>query len=153
MSLETDARLLGGIKIFSLLEHEAIKMLAFQAETIEHQEGDILFDFGDKSIGGLVVKSGKVLIESVNAEPDQDLKTNKIVGQGALIGQLALITDVTHRAQARATEITAILQIQRNSFQRILREYPDCAAKIRSEIASDLLQFTKALQSSSKLAN
>lgn len=150
MSLEADAALLASIPIFGLLEREAIKLLAFHAERQDFGTDELLINSGEKANGGLIVINGQISLESDPAVSDHPADTlpKKIVSSGALIGQLALITDVTHRVRARALEPTSVLEVKRSSFQRILREYPDCAAKIRAAIASDLLDFTKQLETS-----
>ncbi len=141
MSLDADAELLSAIPVFKLLEPEAIRLLAFHAEEIELAEGDMLFNNGDKSDGGLVVLDGTIELVSES----EGVRSTVTVKKGSLIGQLALITDVTHRSDAKAMSRASIMKIQRNSFQRVLREYPGTAAKIRASIASDLLEFTSAL--------
>ncbi len=145
MSLDTDAHMLIALPVFNLLEREAVRLLAFQAEKEDYSAGDMLINFGEKAAGGLVLLQGSVSVTPPTGDSGMSQKHCRILAQGALIGQLALITDVTHRITAQALEATTVMKISRNSFQRILREYPDCAAKIRAAIARDLLDFTKEL--------
>jgi CRP-like cAMP-binding protein len=148
MSLESDANLLSSLPIFELLDREAVRLLAFQAETLDFRAGDVLVKPGDKPEGGLVIVKGQVALEASGQQPAAEPGSAKKLGPGALIGQLALITDITHRATAREIEHTSTLEIRRSSFKKVLREYPECAAKVRAAIASDLLNFTKALEAS-----
>ena len=148
MSLETDANLLSSLPIFELLDREAVRLLAFQAETLDFCEGETLVKPGDKPDGGLVIVKGWVTLEMSAQQTSDETSSTKMLAPGALIGQLALITDITHRATARAIEDTSVLEIRRSSFKKVLREYPECAAKVRAAIAADLLSFTKALEAS-----
>ena len=148
MSLETDANLLSSLPIFELLDREAVRLLAFQAETLDFRKGETLVKPGDKPDGGLVIVKGQVALEMSAQQSADETASTKMLAPGALIGQLALITDITHRANARAIEDTSVLEIRRTSFKKVLREYPECAAKVRAAIAADLLNFTKALEAS-----
>lgn len=148
MSLETDANLLSSLPIFELLDREAVRLLAFQAETLDFRKGETLVKPGDKPDGGLVIVKGRVTLEMSAQQTSDETSSTKMLAPGALIGQLALITDITHRATARAIEDTSVLEIRRSSFKKVLREYPECAAKVRAAIAADLLSFTKALEAS-----
>lgn len=144
MSLDSDSQLLATIPVFKLLEPEAVRLLAFHADVVDLADGELLFNDGDKSDGGLVVLQGSVelVLES------EGVTATRIANRGTLIGQLALITDVPRRGQAKTVTPSTIMRIPRNSFQRVLREYPGSAAKIRAVIASDLLEFTGALSRS-----
>lgn len=148
MSLESDANLLSSLQIFSLLDREAVRLLAFQAETQDFMAGDAIVKPGDRPRGGLVIVKGRVALDPVNSDAAIPSEPIKLLEAGALIGQLALITEITQRMTARAIEDTTVLEISRASFKKVLREYPECAAKLRAAIASDLLNFAKALEHS-----
>ena len=146
MSIDSDAHVLSALPVFNLLEWEAIRLLAFHASKKSYKSDDILFSPGQKAAGGLVLLSGSIELIPDGVEAISTYKqANKVLGHGALIGQLALITEVTHRVTAQARENSTMIEVSRTSFQRILREYPDCTARIRSAIARDLLEFTSTL--------
>lgn len=144
MSLDSDTRLLSSLPVFGLLEPEAIRMLAFGAETLMFPGGSVVFESGYKADGGLVLAQGKIALETDGKTVDPA----KLLAPGALIGRLALLTEVTHRVTARAVEDSQLLKIQRTAFHRILREYPGCAAKVRAAIAEDLIGLARDLRNS-----
>ena len=150
MSLDSDSDFLSSLPIFSLLERESLRLLAFQAKKREFQSGENLIEFGKPADGGMVLLEG-----SATQEIEDKIQTatnihRKTLNSGALIGQLALITTVVHRTTFRASEPTRVMVIERDSFLRILKEYPDCAAKVRAAIAQDLMDLTQSLSNSRK---
>lgn len=142
MSLETDTNLLAAIPIFRLLEHEAIRLLAFDADTVDLEAGEVLFEFGQIAKGGILILDGEISL----SQQDGDTNVFDVIGPGTFIGHLALITEVVHRATATCATASRILRIDRASFKKVLREYPGCAAKVRAAIAGDLLSFVKSIE-------
>jgi len=141
MSLDIDSRLLSSLPIFSQLEREAVRLLAFQATKEAYETGDILVTQGEEADGAIIIVEGAVRIDPLQPAGNPSTTLNA----GAMIGKLALITKVVHRIQATALEPVVTMKISRSSFHRVLREYPDCAAKIRTAVVDDLLDFTRSL--------
>ena len=141
MSLDIDSRVLSSLPVFDQLEREAVRLLAFQATKETYEIGDILVAPGEEADGALIIVEGKVRIDR-SVPTDQP---SAILNAGAMIGKLALITNVAHRIQATALDPVKVMRISRSSFHRVLREYPDCAAKIRTAVVDDLLGFTRSL--------
>jgi CRP-like cAMP-binding protein len=64
------------------------------------------------------------------------------VGPGALIGELALLTETVRPATATATEPSSVIRIPRKLFLKMLEGYPDAARRLREVIA---LRATQAM--------
>ena len=141
MSLEDDAEILRKLPLFCELEHEALRLLAFQATVIELIENQSLFELGEAADGAFVVVNGSVAITKKNEVSIPEF----VAPAGALIGRMALITDRDHTASAIVVEPCTLMKITRVSFQKILHEYPSSAARLRVVIAADLRDLTKEL--------
>ncbi|MEA2840715.1 MAG: hypothetical protein QOF41_2045 [Methylobacteriaceae bacterium] len=145
MALEDDIRKLSRISLFRAMETDALRLIAFGAETRILRAGDVLFRSGDKSDAGFIVLSGSVALDEKNdgSPPAQ------IVRPDALIGEVALLVETERRATAMAREPTTVLKISRVLFHRVLREYPDSAKRVRAAMADDLKAFMRELEQSS----
>ena len=64
MALQDDVRTLASNPTLRDLEPDALRLIAFSAETRILRAGDVLFRVGDLSDGGYVVLSGGIALET-----------------------------------------------------------------------------------------
>ena len=139
MALNDDIRQLTEIAIFRLLEPEALRLLAFAAETKLLRPDDVLFREGDGSDGAFFVVRGAL---SLLAAAD---RTPLAVSAPTLLGELALISPTQRPATATATEHTTVRYIPRALFHRVLEESPAGVDKIRTLIAGRIADYAAEL--------
>ena len=132
MALHDTVRAMASVPALAALDPEALRLIAFSAETRILRAGDILFAEGDPSDCGYVVLSGMISLVA-NGGPAT------LVGPPTLIGEAAMIAETTRPADARAREPSSVLKISRTLFHRVLSEYPDGAARVRRIVAERLL--------------
>ena len=138
MALDTGIRRLASIPLLNELDVEALRLLAFSAETRILRAGDVLFSKGDQTSGGFIVVSGAIALD-----PHGDGRTAaQIVGPDSLIGEMALITQTECPVTAIARQPSVVLAISRDLLHRVLREFPSSAARLQSALESRLNQFT-----------
>lgn len=138
MALHDDVRNLASNPTLRDLDADALRLIAFSAETRILRAGDVLFRIGDASDAGYVVLSGAIALETTGAPAT-------IVRAPALIGDSALITETVRSATALAREPSSVLKISRALFRRVLSEYPDSAARLRKTLADRLLALRRDL--------
>lgn len=141
MGLEDDVGILARIPAFAAIEPEALRLLAFSAETRVLRAGDVLFRRDEMSNGGFVVLAGSI---AMDASGDGAAPV-RIVRPPRLIGDLALVTQTRRPATAIAREPSTVLGISRQLFHRVLREFPNSAEQLRQSLRTRLLQFTEEL--------
>jgi CBS domain-containing protein len=90
-----------------------------------------LFFPGEAADSGYFVHSGAILLIEDGAEP----KGERRVGTGALIGESALYAPTARLVSARAAEDAVVIRIPRETFARVLKEFPAGARKIRAALA------------------
>ncbi len=134
MSLDTDIARLSRVPLFSVLGTNALRLLAFAAESHPFATGELLFRRGETADGGYLIVSGAVDLFA----SDDDEAERRIVGPGALIGEQALLAETLRPNGARAVKATATLKVTRAVFTRVLREYPASATAIRQVWAQRL---------------
>ena len=141
MALDDRIALLGRAPLFSLLDRDALRLLAFAAEERGLREGEVLFRKGDRSDGGYVVARGAIALDVGG-----DGSAPVFVGEpGALIGQAALFGPIARPATAVAREPSATLRISPTLMRRVLEEFPAAAQKVRDSLAEDLAELSEGL--------
>ena len=132
MTLDDDVARLGRTRPFDLLPREAVQLIAFSCEKRRLRKGEALFFPGETADSGYFVHSGAIALLEDGAEP----KGERRVGAGTLIGETALYAPTTRRVSARAAEDAVVMRIPRETFRRVLEEFPAGAKKIRAALAA-----------------
>jgi CRP-like cAMP-binding protein len=144
VALEDDIRKLARISLFHAMESDALRLIAFGAETKIMRAGDILFRIGDKSDAGFIILTGSVALD----EKNDGGPPAHIVRPDSLIGEVALLIETERPATAIAREPSTVLKISRELFHRVLREYPESAKRVRAAMAGELKAFMRELEES-----
>lgn len=142
MALDDDIRIFSQIPLFRLLEPEALRLLAFSAETKLLRAGDVLVRSPATLEGGYLVVKGSL---AVFDNPESLGAPRRQVMAPALIGELSMIAETEPVGSIVAREPTTLLRISRNVFHRVLSEYPRSAAAIQSDIKKRLTSFVQDL--------
>ena len=130
MTLGADVGRLMRTRPFSLMPREAVQLIAFSCERKRLRQGEPLFGAGEAAEAGYFVLSGALLLEDPRAP-----ETARRAAAGALVGESALYAPVARRVAARAAEETIVALIPRDTFRRVLAEFPDAAGKVRAALA------------------
>ncbi|WP_026608441.1 cyclic nucleotide-binding domain-containing protein [Methylocapsa acidiphila] len=141
MALDDDIAKLSRNAAFAALEPEALRLIAFSAETRILRAGDILFRRDEPSNCGFVVLSGSIALDASNLGAAKA----RILRPPALIGETALLTETLRPATAIAREPSSVLRISRHLFHRVLSEHPRSAERLRRALAGKLAQYAKEL--------
>ncbi|MET0743501.1 MAG: Crp/Fnr family transcriptional regulator [Microvirga sp.] len=141
MTLEDDIGILSRAPLLGLLDREALRLIAFAAETRVLRPGEVLFRKGDRSDGGYVVKTGAVALEGRDGA-----EATFVAGPCALVGQTALFTRIERSATASARGPTVVLRIAPSLMRRVLEEFPGAAASIRDAVSDELQRITEGLE-------
>ena len=137
MALDDVTAALRHAPLFGSLSRDALRLLAFSADTRRLRRNEILFRKNDRSDGGYVVTTGAIV---VGAEADGQEPV--LAGPGSLIGQIALFVRMQRPATAIAREASSVLRISPTLMRRVLQEYPEAASGMRNVLAQDLDDFT-----------
>ena len=142
MRLDDDVLRLGRTSPFDLLPREAVQLIAFSSEKRRLRAGEALFFADETADSGYFVHSGAIILIADRAEP----KAERRVGAGALIGEIALYAPTSRRASARAAEDAVVMRIPRETFQRVLAEFPAGAETIRAALAARMRRLVDGLE-------
>lgn len=143
MSLNEEVELLRNIPLFAKLEPSKLKLLAFTAERITYDPGQVLFNQGDVGDAAYIIVDGaaKVLVNT----PDGELEVAAL-GRNDFVGEIAILCDVPRTATVRASDKTVTLRITKDLFFRLVAEFPEMSVEIMRELASRLEHTTQQLR-------
>jgi len=141
MALDDDIAFFERVPILAALGKQALRVLAIGAEARRLQTGAVLFYSGELADGAYLVQQGTLLMEpGTFAEGKQ-----YTIGAGALVNELALITEMPCPATAIAKEPTVVARLSRSLFLKTLEGYPVDARNLRDIMARRLEGSTREL--------
>ena len=141
MTLDNDVARLACTRPFNLLPREAVQLIAFSCEKRRLSAGEALFFPGEIGDTGYFVLSGAILLTEVGAEP----REARHARAGALIGESALYASVVRQVEARAVEDALLMRVRRETFHRVLAEFPEAAGKVRASLGARMRQLVDGL--------
>jgi CRP-like cAMP-binding protein len=142
MPLEDDIAFLEEVPTLALLGRPALRILAIGTETKKVPSGAVLFYAGDLADCGYIVQEGSFMLE----DDRTGLHNDTHAGPGALLGDLALITDTVRTETATAQEPSVVIRIPRSLFLKMLEGYPEAARSLRDALAERLSASTRDIQ-------
>jgi CRP-like cAMP-binding protein len=133
MTIEDDIAFLERVPSFGILGRDALRILAIGAESRYVHGGEVLFAAGDPADGGYIVQEGSFTLRNDTTETATAEVTAR---RGALLGELALLTETTRPVTATASEPSTVIRVPRSLFLKMLEGYPDAARRLRDHIAA-----------------
>ena len=144
MSLQEEVEILRRIPLFARMEPARLKLLAFTSQRLSFEAGQALFHQGEPG------DSAYILIEG-EAEVSIDSAGGPIVvatlGRHAIVGEIAILCDVPRTATVTAKTPLLTLRIDKETFFRLVNEFPQMAVEIMRELAHRLEKTNQQLRS------
>jgi NTE family protein len=137
---QTVAEFLRNVPLFAALSAEMREEVARLAAEVSLAREEWLFREGDAADGVYVVRVGHLEVIDEEGEP-QRINT---LTRGAVLGELALLSDSVRSASVRALRDTELLKIDRASFDSLLRREPELALSL-TRVLSAQLQASRAV--------
>ncbi|VAV96550.1 cAMP-binding proteins - catabolite gene activator and regulatory subunit of cAMP-dependent protein kinases [hydrothermal vent metagenome] len=141
-SLKEEVEVLRRVPLFAQLDPAKLKLLAFASERMTFLPGQDLCKQGDVGDAAYVIISGEADI-LVNQDGNEIVVAQ--VGENAVIGEIAVLCEVPRTATVRATTKLQTLKIDKETFLRLIREFPDMGIEIMRELAERLTKTTSEL--------
>ena len=141
MSIDDDVAFLERVPSLRVLGREALRILAIGAENRYVHEGVALFKQGEAADSAYVVQEGSFDLAAQGVGAPRPT----VVGVGALVGELALVTETKRSMTATARVPSTVIRINRQLFVKMLEGYPDAARRLRESIAGRLNESAREL--------
>jgi CRP-like cAMP-binding protein len=142
MTIDEDIAFLVQVPTLRGLGAPALRMLAIGAESRFLEAGSVLFAAGDDADCAYVVQSG-----SFTLRPQHAVEGELMAGPGTLLGESALLTEVTRPATATARESSTVMRISRAMFLKMLEGYPDAALRLHEVLSVRADQWARDIES------
>jgi CRP-like cAMP-binding protein len=143
MSLQEEVEILRNIPLFAKLEPAKLKLLAFTSQRLSYEPGQPLFSQGEPGDSAYIVIDGQ-------ADVAIDSTAGRIIvatiGRHAIIGEIAILCEVPRTATVIARTKLQTLRIDKDTFFRLITEFPQMAVEIMRELARRLEQTNQQLR-------
>ena len=149
MNLNEEVELLKGVPIFSKMEPAKLKLLAFTSERMNFAEGQEVCHQGDPGDTMYVILGGvaDVLIDTPGGQiAVAQMKKN------SFFGEIAILCDVPRTATIKARETLTTLKITKDTFYRLVGEFPEMAIEVMRELAHRLEDTNQKLRAATAKA-
>jgi CRP-like cAMP-binding protein len=142
MQLKEEVELLRRVPLFANVAPAKLKLLAFTSDRVSYQKDQILFRQGDAGDAAFVVLVGAVDILGGTNGNEIRIAT---LGANSIVGEIAILCDVTRTATVKASEPLEVLRISKDHFLKLLAEFPEMALEIMRVLAQRLSDTTAEL--------
>ena len=143
---EHDLRELGsflaGIPLFAALDAASRRDLAGQLEPVHVAAGEVIFRQGDAGDGLYLVLSGRLRL---TVAADGAERTLYDLGRGAIVGDMALLTDRPRAATVHAVRDSDLLMLRVSSFRSLVERSPVLVTGMVRLLADRLLAVDRLL--------
>jgi len=143
MTLQEDVERLRSIPLFAKIDPSKLKLLAFAAERVTYEPGEVLFRQGDIGDAAYIIVDGSAAVEVPS--PSGPLTVARL-GRNDFVGEIAILCDVPRTATVRAAERLTTLKISKDLFFRMVCQFPQISVEVMRELARRLERTTHQLQ-------
>ncbi|OSQ39531.1 ABC transporter transmembrane domain-containing protein [Thalassospira mesophila] len=144
-SIEEEVRLLRTIPLFSALDPNVIKLLAFTSPRLTYKRGEVIVKQGEPGDAAFIVISGRGEIWLTTDEA-QTLKLRDVEPK-EVIGEIALLVDQPRSATIRVVEDMTVLKLDKAEFLGLVRQDQAVSVQLLRVLAERLDMTTKQLTS------
>lgn len=135
------------IKFFSTLGDAVIVKFVNELESIDLNQGQVLFSQGDTSDSLYILVSGK-LLASLNT-PRGDVKIIGVIDPGETVGELGAISNQPRTLTIRAIEDCKLFKLSKDKFKELAQNYPELLYEMVNFLVSRSQQLIQLLSEKS----
>lgn len=144
MLLKDEVQMLRRVPLLAGIDQSKLKLLAFTSDRVSYGVGEVLFNQGDPGDAAYVILTGKADI-LVNSPGGEDQIRVAEVAQNSLVGEIAILCDVSRTATVKASTPIEALRIRKDHFVKMLTDYPEMTIEVMRVLAYRLSQTTTEL--------
>jgi CRP-like cAMP-binding protein len=134
MSVLANVETFRRIPVFAACDPVHLQVLAFSATRVSFEAGEKMTREDQPADAAYLILSGEVALSS---QREGQIGT---AGEGALLGEVAMIGGRHYGLTATATEPVSALSIERDLFMRVATEFPEFAATVFRSLSTKLEQ-------------
>ncbi|MBN9061975.1 MAG: hypothetical protein BGP06_06465 [Rhizobiales bacterium 65-9] len=135
MTIEHEVKSLQKLAMFNNLDLPKLKLVAMISDRVTFQPGQAIFRAGDPSDAAYIVLDGSVRIIG---DDDADFGDALCKSGVMLLGEVGILCGRRRSITIIADTAVTALRIQREDFERLVRETPEFGFAIMRELAEQL---------------
>ncbi|WP_119270716.1 Crp/Fnr family transcriptional regulator [Taklimakanibacter deserti] len=135
MSVRMNAESLRQIPLFAECDPAHLQVMAFASERVQFAEKADIFRAGGTGSAAYLLLSGEA--EVWRSQGEERLVV-AVAGPGAFLGELAMIAGVAYSVNVTAKGPITATRITRDTFMRVVGEFPDFGTKVMSALSRKL---------------
>jgi CRP-like cAMP-binding protein len=140
--LNDEVKMLRQVPLFAGVSPAKLKLLAFTSERVAYRAGEVLCRQGDVGDAAFVILSGNAeIVVDGSAGP---IKVAEI-GENAIVGEIAILCDIARTATVIALTPLEALRISKETFVKLLADFPEMTIEVMRVLADRLSQTTMEL--------
>jgi NTE family protein len=137
---ETTEQFLARVPMLAGLSAPMLEDLVRRARVVRVAAGDWLFREGDPGDAMYVVRAGRLQL----FRDGEEAAGVRELGRGSALGELSLLTSSPRSASVRAARHSELIAIDRDDFQRLLRDAPELALAL-TRVLGDHLRASRPM--------
>ena len=144
MPLERDVDTLRNIPLFAGLPTARLKLIAYTAEVVRFEAGEVMVQQGDVADAVYIIIEGEAEVWLADADSHEIHVAT--MGANSLLGEIAVIARSRRTTTVRAKSRVATFKISANVFLDLVRQSPDIGMQVLTVLAQRLERTTALLQ-------
>lgn len=142
--LERDVETLRNIPLFADLPTARLKLIAYTAEVVRFEPGEVIVQQGDPADAVYIIAEGEA--EVWLADADGHTMRLGTMGRHTLFGETAVLCQSRRTATVRARDQVVTFKISANVFLDLVRQSPEIGIQVMTVLAQRLERSTARLQ-------
>jgi len=140
--LDANLEILRNVHAFSGIPLPRLKLYAYLSRRMCYKAGEFVFRQHDSANRGYIIVSGKAQV--IREYKDHSLFLNELQ-EGDFFGGLALLSEVKRLFTVKAVTNLECLTLDRESYRRLLAQFPEVAVKILDTMIKRIVQMEEKL--------
>lgn len=140
--LDENLEILRRIPIFSAIPLQRLRLYAYLSKRVSFRAGQFIFRQRDSGDRGYIIVSGRVQV--IREFSDHSVLLNEFK-EGDFFGGLALLSDINRLFSVRSVTPLQCLTWDRESFQKLLVQFPEVALQILDMMIKRIIQMEEKL--------
>ncbi|HEV8308276.1 MAG TPA: cyclic nucleotide-binding domain-containing protein [Methylomirabilota bacterium] len=142
--LERDVETLRNIPLFAGLPTARLKLIAYTAEVVRFEPGEVIVQQGDAADAVYIIAEGEAEVWLTDADSHRLLL--RTMGPHSLFGETAVLCKRRRTATVKAKDRVVTFKISAQLFLDLVRQSPEIGMQVMTVLAERLESSTALLQ-------
>lgn len=142
--LERDVETLRNIPLFAGLPTARLKLIAYTAEVVQFEPGEVIVRQGDPADAVYIIAEGEAEVW-VTDDHGGDIQLNTM-GRHSLFGEIAVLGHGRRTTTVKAKDRVATFKLSAKLFLDLVRQSPEIGIQVMTVLAQRLERTTARLQ-------